>query len=208
MLTLQINLAAYYCVCDLLLIWQWWYYGKYYQNGTLISSGATGDAPAATETTPLVGGQMEAAQSRLRKAWEQVCESVTGFFNQFTPLQFATFKYMITLGFVIVTGVIAWYSVDESSILADHAALIMKKSPEENPVVLRWDAQLLGWLSALLYIASRIPQIFKNRHTKCAGLSLALFVFAVGGNVTYVLVRVFFSNPVYRTQGPFARLPH
>lgn len=135
---------------------------------------------------------MEVAQSRLRKAWEQVCESVTVFFDQFTPLQFAMFKYMITLGFVIVTGVIAWYSVDESSILADHTALILKKSPEENPVVLRWDAQLLGWLSALLYIASRIPQIFKNCHTKCAGLSLALFVFAVGGNVTYVLVREFF----------------
>ena len=52
---------------------------------------------------------------------------------------------------------------------------------------MRWDAQLLGWLSALLYLSSRIPQILKNRHTKCAGLSLALFIFAVGGNVTYVL---------------------
>ncbi|KAG8817518.1 hypothetical protein FRC18_000471, partial [Serendipita sp. 400] len=34
---------------------------------------------------------------------------------------------------------------------------------------------------------SRIPQIFKNRETKCKGLSLALFLFAILGNVTYVL---------------------
>lgn len=31
-----------------------------------------------------------------------------------------------------------------------------------------------------------MPQIFKNRQTKCEGLSLALFVFAVVGNLTYV----------------------
>lgn len=35
-------------------------------------------------------------------------------------------------------------------------------------------------------MASRVPQIFKNRQTKCEGLSLALFVFAVVGNLTYV----------------------
>ena len=57
----------------------------------------------------------------------------------------------------------------------------------DRTMTLRWDAQLLGWLSALLYLSSRIPQIFKNQQTKCAGLSLALFIFAVGGNVTYVL---------------------
>lgn len=39
-------------------------------------------------------------------------------------------------------------------------------------------------------VSSRVPQIFKNTKTKCAGLSLALFIFAVLGNVTYVLVRV------------------
>lgn len=30
-----------------------------------------------------------------------------------------------------------------------------------------------------------MPQIFKNRQTKCEGLSLALFVFSVAGNLTY-----------------------
>lgn len=50
----------------------------------------------------------------------------------------------------------------------------------------KWDAQVYGWLSAILYLLSRIPQIFKNRQTRCKGLSLALFLFAIAGNVTYV----------------------
>ncbi len=37
-------------------------------------------------------------------------------------------------------------------------------------------------------VSSRVPQIAKNRHTKCEGLSVALFLFAVMGNVTYILV--------------------
>ncbi|CAD6982540.1 unnamed protein product [Tilletia controversa] len=50
----------------------------------------------------------------------------------------------------------------------------------------RWDAQIYGWASALLYLTSRIPQIMKNRKTYCEGLSMALFVFALLGNSTYV----------------------
>jgi hypothetical protein len=34
-------------------------------------------------------------------------------------------------------------------------------------------------------VSSRFPQILKNRQTKCEGLSLALFVFSVAGNLTY-----------------------
>jgi hypothetical protein len=84
-------------------------------------------------------------------------------------------KYAVALSFVLVTAVAAYVAADSHP-------------PSSDPGPgMRWDAQLLGWLSALLYLSSRVPQILKNRHTKCAGLSLALFIFAVGGNVTYVL---------------------
>jgi len=36
-------------------------------------------------------------------------------------------------------------------------------------------------------VGSRIPQIFKNVQTKCVGLSPGMFIFAMGGNLTYVL---------------------
>lgn len=47
-------------------------------------------------------------------------------------------------------------------------------------------AQVVGWISAALYLGSRLPQILKNMETKCDGLSLLMFAFAVAGNVTYV----------------------
>jgi hypothetical protein len=45
---------------------------------------------------------------------------------------------------------------------------------------------VLAWICTTFYIVSRVPQIHKNhkRHSTL-GLSLALFSFAVGGNVTY-----------------------
>jgi uncharacterized protein with PQ loop repeat len=49
--------------------------------------------------------------------------------------------------------------------------------------------QLLGWGSAILYCASRIPQIMQNfKNESVEGLSLTMFVFSVVGNITYCLV--------------------
>jgi uncharacterized protein with PQ loop repeat len=46
---------------------------------------------------------------------------------------------------------------------------------------------LLGWGSAVLYLGSRIPQIYKNWRLKsCEGLSIMMFMFSVLGNVFYV----------------------
>ncbi|KAI9017538.1 PQ loop repeat-domain-containing protein [Gaertneriomyces semiglobifer] len=47
---------------------------------------------------------------------------------------------------------------------------------------------ILGYLSAALYIGARIPQIYHNfRHKSCEGLSMLMFVFCVLGNTTFCL---------------------
>ncbi|KAF9897074.1 hypothetical protein BX616_006231 [Lobosporangium transversale] len=57
-----------------------------------------------------------------------------------------------------------------------------------------WVPLLLGWGSALLYLGSRIPQIYKNWRLKsCEGLSIMMFVFSVFGNVLYVASIFLFS---------------
>lgn len=56
----------------------------------------------------------------------------------------------------------------------------------DKPHDIKWDAQVLGWTSAVLYLSSRVPQIVRNRTTKCEGLSLSLFAYALLGNGTYV----------------------
>ncbi|WFD30632.1 hypothetical protein MSPP1_001653 [Malassezia sp. CBS 17886] len=173
----MIDLAGYYCICDLLLIWQWWYYGKYYRDGVRICA-MEPPTQAPTEDTPLL--QAPAARHGVL---EYAVDRARALGNRFTSAQLAAINYSVTAAFVVVVGVIAWNTADSALLQACHS---LPHAPED-PHVLRLDAQLLGWLSAVLYISSRIPQICKNRHTKCAGLSLALFVFAVAGNVTYVL---------------------
>ncbi|CDI98733.1 PQ loop repeat containing protein 2 [Echinococcus multilocularis] len=47
---------------------------------------------------------------------------------------------------------------------------------------------VLGWISASIYISSRVPQIIKNwRRGSTEGLSPITFIFAIVGNVAYAL---------------------
>ncbi|ORE06071.1 PQ-loop-domain-containing protein [Rhizopus microsporus var. microsporus] len=49
-----------------------------------------------------------------------------------------------------------------------------------------WLPQLMGWLSALLYVGSRIPQLVKNyKNQSTEGLSIGMFLCAVMGNIFY-----------------------
>lgn len=61
-----------------------------------------------------------------------------------------------------------------------------KKPPTEQPISF-W-GQINGWLCAILYLASRVPQIKLNYDRKSTdGISLLFFLFAVLGNITYVI---------------------
>ncbi|CAO3682016.1 unnamed protein product [Rhizopus stolonifer] len=53
-----------------------------------------------------------------------------------------------------------------------------------------WVSQIMGWSSAILYIASRVPQLVQNHKNKSTeGLSIGMFFCAVMGNVFYTLVK-------------------
>ncbi|KAI6129697.1 PQ loop repeat-domain-containing protein [Pisolithus croceorrhizus] len=49
------------------------------------------------------------------------------------------------------------------------------------------ETQILGWTCTLCYISARVPQIYKNFHTRCEGLAPGLFCFAILGNITFTL---------------------
>ncbi|CAO1617831.1 unnamed protein product [Parajaminaea phylloscopi] len=159
----MIILAGYYTLCDIALIAQYYYYRKWhaYYHSAVTAEGQTSNVRTATETTPLVGTAKSSQE------------------NSRSQLQREVIKYLIAAGLVITTGVAAW--AVQSHLEGDEG---QAKRPEGPGW--KWDAQIFGWLSAILYLVSRVPQIFKNRQTKCEGLSLALFLFAVAGNVTYV----------------------
>ncbi|KAI8639244.1 PQ loop repeat-domain-containing protein [Parasitella parasitica] len=61
---------------------------------------------------------------------------------------------------------------------------IHSKEDEE----IQWMPQILGWMSAVLYVGSRIPQLIKNWHQQSTdGLSPGMFVYAVCGNICFSL---------------------
>ncbi|KAH7100902.1 PQ loop repeat-domain-containing protein [Auriculariales sp. MPI-PUGE-AT-0066] len=68
------------------------------------------------------------------------------------------------------------------------AGTLLDDSKDGEPD-LTWvvSAQVMGWGSALLYLSARIPQIFKNRETRCEGLAPGMFILSVFANSTYVV---------------------
>ena len=92
----------------------------------------------------------------------------------------------LMVAIVIVSGIVGWYI----SYLKDQDH--QRKHPGEihKPQDLVYDplAQTFGWLCAILYLGSRVPQIVLNYERKsCEGISFMFFLFACLGNLTYVI---------------------
>jgi len=149
--------GIYYVTCDTVLICQRYYYRwRYHTQVTKQREIATDE-----DTIPLLG-----------TIWDEV--PIIELSRASEPSRFSKrFAYTCSAIFVVSSGLIAWY--------------IGAQDDEETgrEEVISFQSQLLGWFSASLYFAARITQIFRNRKTHCAGLSLALYVFTITGNVTY-----------------------
>ncbi|KAI9312819.1 PQ loop repeat-domain-containing protein, partial [Dichotomocladium elegans] len=166
-------IAAYYLLADSMLMGQVIYYRRYYRNdsGGLIgrTNNDTSKQDQDDETTHLLGSTVsdddeDGATLRSR--------SDNGGFSTRTRKIFRYFVLFATIFSIATVGL---------------SALFFFGSDE--PVDLsQWHptAQILGYLSALLYCASRIPQIMQNFRTESVeGLSFLMFVFSVTGNLTY-----------------------
>lgn len=73
------------------------------------------------------------------------------------PLLPPSLEYPLLLLFVLGAGVGAWYLSAE-----DDSVSIPEKPGKGTEVTLEWKSQTLGWLSAVLYLGSRVPQILHN----------------------------------------------
>jgi hypothetical protein len=72
------------------------------------------------------------------------------------PLLPPSLEYPILLLFVLAAGVGGWYLS-----LSDEVS-IPEKPKKGHEVEFEWKSQALGWISAVLYLGSRIPQILHN----------------------------------------------
>lgn len=162
----------YYAVCDVILISQVYYYRHKRANYPHLYL-----EPLPSETDPLLSSLSAPIPASNPKA--RVIRDIASYVGGFA--------------LVVIVGVVAWKSSEGAG---------------EGGTKEEWSfkGQVLGWSSAFLYrefdrylwseavlrlshaVSSRIPQIYKNTQTKCQGLSLLMFAFALCGNATYVAV--------------------
>eukprot|EP00300_Choanocystis_sp_HF-7_P036609 c52475_g1_i1.p1 GENE.c52475_g1_i1~~c52475_g1_i1.p1 ORF type:complete len:322 (+),score=52.21 c52475_g1_i1:50-1015(+) len=98
----------------------------------------------------------------------------------------------------LLPGVVIAATLSTLPQVAEAAGASCRHLPSHSMDTVGW---ILGWASAFIYLNSRIPQIVKNfRRKSTGGLSVAMFVCAVCGNLTYalgVLIRARGWNDVY-----------
>jgi uncharacterized protein with PQ loop repeat len=164
----MVILAAYYTLADIVLLGQCLYYRRRQRQAGAV------DGSHLSPATPLLLEEQdeEAAKDEDEEllrllppspptpAWKSAC------FNAFALLM------------VCAAGALGW--------------LLTFSSPSgdasREPVEFSPLGQTFGYLCAVLYLASRIPQILLNaRRRSCDGVSILFFIFACVGNATYVL---------------------
>ena len=97
----------------------------------------------------------------------------------------ATLFNLFSIVMVCVAGILGWY-VSNRSQRGQHQS----KHPKSDDDSLNFSiwGQVFGYLCAILYLGSRLPQILLNHRRKSTeGVSILFFLFACIGNLTYVL---------------------
>ncbi|KAK6333724.1 hypothetical protein TWF730_003907 [Orbilia blumenaviensis] len=88
----------------------------------------------------------------------------------------------IAVSLVIFAGIAGYYLTPSKGDTKD------PHIPEHKPLEFSFYGQIFGYLCAVLYLGSRIPQIVLNYQRKsCEGVAFLFFLFACLGNVTYVI---------------------
>lgn len=114
-----------------------------------------------------------------------------------TSLQQVAWNALAVL-MVIAAGIVGWYLSrgyyrPDAPPDQDHGV-----DNDDDKTHLDLWGQIFGWLCAVLYLGSRLPQLLLNwRRKSTEGVSMLFFLFACLGNLTYVLSIVAFDPKCY-----------
>ncbi|KAH6654138.1 PQ loop repeat-domain-containing protein [Truncatella angustata] len=189
-------LAIYYTIADIVLLAQCFYYKGFTWKDEIVPTPkksprvlGTGEP---TERTGLLNGAGPLAQHRERRdsnqSWSHLSPAVPMLSEQpFTPPPPSTslqvvFRNAVSILMVCIAGVTGWYMSRRYG--GSHPSQPADDNLPQFDVL----GQVFGWLCAVLYLGSRLPQMLLNyRRKSVEGVSMLFFLFACLGNLTYVL---------------------
>ena len=210
-----IALAAYFCLADVVLIGQCFYYklratrsetdskasDRTTLNGSPHHAISDETASSATEDQPLLS-RSDSNRPRsnsnlgLPGSHRRRPSAATALGKILDEDSVASstdvrdgVKNALSLLFVILVGAGGWAIAWQAGVWKP---VPLPSAPEFDNRVEQRDkntpggAELLGYLSALCYLLARIPQIIKNwREKSCEGLSVLFFMLSLLANITY-----------------------
>lgn len=192
----MIILAVYYTLADIVLLAQCLYYRGFdwrdEVGGQINSSNQTpkpvpNTSVESNEQTSLLASYDPTYLPRERRGsnWSHLSPVPVAHPEPEpqTPPPPASFLQTLSLNItavvlVIASGVAGWWLSrgDDKSV------------PQPDQLEFNTWGQVFGWLCAVLYLGSRIPQLVLNwRRKSTEGVSMLFFMFACLGNLTYVL---------------------
>lgn len=195
--------AVYYTLSDAVLLWQTLYYRhRISDEATREESIQIGDrldeqAPLLVASSHLVTVETNSAREQFYGIDRHSSASVQEDRLVAGSSHASIAKKVMYIAMPIVLINMAWIldmnSSESTTVLAwSNQLASQSRSSHDKLKVL---PQLLGYISAFLYIGARIPQIVLNYRNKCCeGLSIMMFFFCVAGNLTYCASILLYST--------------
>jgi hypothetical protein len=200
----MIILAVYYTIADIVLLGQCFYYRGFTWRDEVIppKHNHVEDFGEANERTGLLVVPTNQRERR-SSVWSEASHHLSPVvplldapkgndppaiadLRPTTKLQVFLFNFFAVF-MVCAAGVLGWWVSNGSQ--SGHS-----KNPPKHPKgsddVLTFSlwGQIFGYLCAVLYLGSRVPQLLLNyRRKSTEGVSMLFFLFACIGNLTYVL---------------------
>ncbi|KAL9019629.1 MAG: hypothetical protein Q9185_003094 [Variospora sp. 1 TL-2023] len=181
-------LAVYYTFADAVLLGQCLYYRGFTPSDAQPSSNEDTIADEANEESPLLSDANTRGRSSSRPA---VADAELSLSKHSTSTLRTILFNTTALILVCAAGVAGW-AVSMGSARSKYPQQGQDTSTittmESEAVRFDLWGQVFGYLSAVLYLGSRVPQLLLNyRRKSTEGISILFFLFACVGNLTYVL---------------------
>ena len=207
-LDFQIYLSIYFIWVDTVLCLQWLYYVKYPTNRfralfnpTIRAAIQKSRGQEGSETQRLIlprqhnnNSQQQQDDNDNKKGYQSTTTSRT----------------LLAIGFLFTLNNYYMLSPESQEItsLTTHDATVSWDTTTDSTVERNiWIGRFFAWVCTCLYLSSRAPQIYLNfKRRSVEGLSMALFLCAAAGNLTYTLG--IFTNPHQTRQSLLEAVPY